>query len=518
MALNINTNIGALNAAAAASSVNKAQETAMERLSTGQRINTAADDAAGVAIASRLTSEIRGTNQAIRNAMDAQALIDTAEGAHSEIENILQRMRELAVQSANDTNSAQDRTNLQAEVDQLVSEIDRIANVSTWAGESLINQANTFNFQIGSRGTSSNSANQISVTMNAMTSAALSVGAGNAAVGANGATLTEVGTNVLQVGGTPVVGDTYNFTVNGEAMSVEIAADAGTSFTYKLNGGSAAAVAGATGKTANDVAKAVAAAITAAAVADATAGGHAGLTAVASADGSVTLSQPLSVDTVNWNDGTDDTAGAWSSSTNTLTFTGSKAIGTGDTLSFNLNGTAVSLAIDGDAYSDDAAGAVAAMQAKLDALTNGDAVSDVFRGMSFTVAGSSAADITIQITHTAANLITSVSATAAASSDAISISSQANASAAIATIDSAINTVNSQRANLGAVSNRLDSTVANMTNISTNLEAGRSRIQDADFAAESTNLAKTQILQQASTAMLAQANASKQGVLSLLQG
>ncbi|MEY3005048.1 MAG: hypothetical protein RLZZ491_2224, partial [Pseudomonadota bacterium] len=99
MALNINTNIGALGAAAAASAVNKSMETSMERLSSGLRVNTAADDAAGIAIASRLTSEIRGTNQAIRNAMDAQALIDTAEGAHNEIVNILQRMRELAVQS-----------------------------------------------------------------------------------------------------------------------------------------------------------------------------------------------------------------------------------------------------------------------------------------------------------------------------------------------------------------------------------------------------------------------------------
>ena len=127
-------NTGALMAAASASSVNRDMETSMERLSTGKRINSAADDAAGVAIASRLTSEIRGTNQAIRNAMDGQALIDTAEGAHKEVENILQRMRELSVQASNATNSAGDRNNLTAEFVALRTEIQRIADTTSWAG------------------------------------------------------------------------------------------------------------------------------------------------------------------------------------------------------------------------------------------------------------------------------------------------------------------------------------------------------------------------------------------------
>ena len=121
MALAIATNTGALMAAASASRVNLDMETSMERLSTGKRINSAADDAAGVAIASRLTSEIRGTNQAIRNAMDGQALIDTAEGASKEVENILQRMRELSVQSANDTNDTGDRINLNTELRLIAS-------------------------------------------------------------------------------------------------------------------------------------------------------------------------------------------------------------------------------------------------------------------------------------------------------------------------------------------------------------------------------------------------------------
>jgi flagellin len=131
MALTVATNTGALMAQAAASSVNKQMETSMERLSTGKRINAASDDAAGVAIASRLSAEIKGTNQSIRNAMDGQALIDTAEGAHKEVENILQRMREVAVQAANDTNSAADRTAMATEMTQLTEEINRIAATTT---------------------------------------------------------------------------------------------------------------------------------------------------------------------------------------------------------------------------------------------------------------------------------------------------------------------------------------------------------------------------------------------------
>ena len=137
--LSIGTNTAALKAATVITMTQRSIDMSMERLSTGKRINSAADDAAGVAIASVLTSEIRGTNQAIRNAMDGQALIDTAEGAHSEIENILQRMRELAVQGASDTNNANDRKSLQTEMDALSAEIDRIAFTTTWAGQFMIN-------------------------------------------------------------------------------------------------------------------------------------------------------------------------------------------------------------------------------------------------------------------------------------------------------------------------------------------------------------------------------------------
>ena len=169
MALTIGTNVASLQASAAASSVNRDLETSMARLSTGKRINSAADDAAGVTIASRLSSEIRGTDQAIRNALDGQALIDTAEGGHKEIEEILQRMREVAIQSANDTNSAQDRGNLNAEMKALTSEIDRIAGVTTWAGNSVMDgggsTSKTFSLQVGA---ATGAKNQIAVAIGAI--------------------------------------------------------------------------------------------------------------------------------------------------------------------------------------------------------------------------------------------------------------------------------------------------------------------------------------------------------------
>jgi flagellin len=145
----------------------------MARLASGKRINSAADDPAGVAITSRLNSEIRGTSQAIRNALDGQALIDTAEGGHKEVENILQRMREIAVQSANDTNSSQDRANLNEEMKALSTEIDRIAAATSWAGKSLMNEGSSqFSFQVG---TSTNAESAITISIGSMSATALSL-------------------------------------------------------------------------------------------------------------------------------------------------------------------------------------------------------------------------------------------------------------------------------------------------------------------------------------------------------
>jgi flagellin len=412
MALAIATNNAALNAAASASSVNREMEQSMARLSSGKRINSASDDAAGVAIASRLSAEIRGTDQAIRNSLDGQALIDTAEGAHKEIENILQRMREVAVQSANDTNNAQDRTNLQAEMDAMITEIDRIAETTTWAGTNLMKTTNSvFEFQVG---TATETANQIKVTIGGMTASDLSL----------------------------------------KGSSGLAAAD----FSFSQHSAATAA------------------------------GGH----------DIAALSLTKLTESVTTTDQFDIQ--------HTATVTGAGAVNVAATLT--LNGKTVTLG--GVAQTDVAAintafgdfGVVASVKTGYATATN------AARG------GTAAtAYITMTVPQASATGGISVEDTTAGAGDA-----DANSRAAIGKVDTAIKNVNIQRSELGAVSNRLNHTVNNLTNISSNLSAARGGIEDADFALETTNLAKNQILQQASTAMLAQANASKQNVLSLLQG
>ena len=392
MALTIGTNVASLQASAAASSVNRDLETSMARLSSGKRINSAADDAAGVAIASRLSSEIRGTDQAIRNALDGQALIDTAEGGHKEIEAILQRMREVSVQAANDTNSVQDRGNLQAEMDALSLEVDRIAGVTTWAGNSVMDggggasttaspASKSFSLQVGA---ATSTKNQIAVAINAMDASTLSVGV--TAFASGDAVVTgELGGNLTASTGKFVLDTTVN----------------------------------------TDAAK----------------------------KAKIFLTGSISVESTTNGNGTDGSAVA----TNQDVMGGELAAAVNDSSAFQAVG----------------------VSATYDAATK-----------------------TVQLTYneTKSHVM---------SADA--------AKQSITNIDAAIKTVNTQRSELGAVSNRLSHTVSNMTNISTNLSAARGGIEDADFALETTNLAKNQILQQASTAMLAQANASKQNVLTLLQ-
>ena len=664
----------------------------MERLATGKRINGASDDAAGVAIASRLTSEIRGTNQAIRNAMDGQALIDTAEGAHQEVESILQRMRELSVQAANGTNDANDRANLQLEMDQLTTEIDRISSTTSWAGQALMDGTGSFSFQVGSQTTAADS---ISASLASMSAAGLGIGAGGTTTSANAASIAEVGNSALQVSGTPAAGDVFNFTVGGTDMAVRLDAvgstpavtTTGTSGTtmsvasnvltvtannasdvinVNVNGIDVQVTAGANeGATATAIKTAVdahsafaamgvslavdttaktvtfspatkysvstdggtsfsaasadiasngvegtAAAITAA-INGQTASDFLGLTATAATDGSISISQGIDItsaavttggtgtftlgtltvtDTLSFtgltSDGSSaltDLTGASGNTINTIAgklasaaeidtavvaaggltiaityadlggtdFTATDAqstavtvsvsatagttddaslaavssagnvltlspVGYGDTeqVKFTMNGEAFTVAQDeDDKYDLNQAGMVQKIQDTLDASVK-------HGGLTFAVAASSN-DITITATAATTTLAEDISAVAASTTTAtsgLSVTTTAGAQNAIDALDTAIQTLNSQRAELGAVSNRLDSTVSNLTNISSNLQAGRGRIEDADFAAETTSLAKSQILQQASTAMLAQANASKQNVLSLLQG
>jgi flagellin len=468
MALTIGTNVASLQASAAASSVNRDLETSMARLSTGKRINSAADDAAGVAIASRLSSEIRGTDQAIRNALDGKALIDTAEGGHKEIEEILQRMREVSIQAANDTNGAQDRDNLQAELKALITEIDRIAGVTTWAGNSVMDgggsTSKTFSLQVGA---ATGTKNQIAVAINDMGKTALGISGGSSATTISALTAgsdtvgvtADVSTGILTLDNT----GGYKAAIEGQAI-VGTATTADT--TKALRDASVA-----------DLVTQI----------NTTLSGK-GIKAVALTDAGVFASAQA----VKITSGGDDSG---------ITFTVS---GT------NANGEAISETIAG---ANGAASTTALFKTVTGVTNSGAAAGTVKIGGTDDDAFRAAA----ALTTTGAVEMELITGRIEMLHGADDMSSFSKAMHAVTVIDAAILTVNTQRSELGAVSNRLTHTVSNMTNVSTNLSAARGGIEDADFALETTNLAKNQILQQASTAMLAQANASKQNVLSLLQ-
>lgn len=493
MALNINTNIGALGAAAAASAVNKTMESAMERLSTGQRINTAADDAAGMAISSRMDAQIRGLNQAIRNAADGQSLIDTTEGAHIEISNILQRMRELAVQSANDTNVAGDRSNLQAEVSQLIAEVDRIANQSTWNGVTILD------------GTFTSKQLQIGADQNQVLSFSV-----------DSARSSDIGNYQLLSDSHAIAAnsiDGEDLTINGHLGSATIAVAAGASakdVAATINANTAS-----TGVTANAITKAKLSGLSLAESVAFT------LTGDAAATISVTVASTSHLgeikDAINAKSGVTGITAAFGDDTSEIVLT---HLGGEDIAISGFDTTTNTTTITLEAL--DRVGADLSTPDTATISEGGTATGTVVGQMtlssikSFTVTGD---DATAEdgFFHTL-NGTTAGGTASLAGVSAVNIATTSGAANAIRTIDGALSKINTARANLGAISNRLDNTIANLTNISTNISSSQSRIQDADFAAESTNLAKAQILQQAATAMLAQANASKQGVLQLLQG
>ena len=498
MALAIATNNAALNAAASASSVNRDMETSMARLSSGKRINSASDDAAGVAIASRLSAEIRGTDQAIRNSMDGQALIDTAEGAHKEIENILQRMREVAVQAANDTNNDQDRANLQAEMNAMIIEIDRIASTTTWAGENLMKDSETpFSFQVG---TATGSQNQIEITIDAMGSTALGLSVNTDTVGSTVTKLNgtiSVGVDILGTENSddPIVGTDNADVIYGLDGDDIIVGNGGDDKIIISNGKNG--VYGDAGADHyiiidnNGLAEDNPSSQT----------GYFGaqLFDFSASEDIIAINTSVEFKYVEevyanvaagdiWNYGA-TIASELPSNENRIVFF------TGEDLSDN--------SLDGFIYihSPDDAG-IDGSYINLDKITSAPSLSNFVSG-----------NFNISINGTNSSLSRSLSAASFPPLDTLP-----NAMAAIKSIDEAIKTVNIQRSELGAVSNRLSHTVNNLTNISANLSAALGGIEDADFALETTDLAKDQILQQASTAMLAQANASKQNVLSLLQG
>jgi len=384
----INTNVMSLNAQRNLTSSGAELATSLQRLSSGMRINSAKDDAAGLAISQRFTTQIRGMDQAARNANDGISLSQTAEGAMGEIGNNLQRIRELAVQSRNATNSASDRAALNAEAQQLKEEIDRVAGQTNFNGVKLLD--GSFQDQAFQVGANQGETIDISGIVDAKSSAL------------------------------------------GTWTSVDSTA-------YTQTTAAATATAFATG-----------------------------------------VSLDINGVTISTADGAADAPAATAALKAAF-----------DTAKADVNNTGLAN------VTMDATGAITSTDATL-VLANATNVSGVTAGTT---------DGTASV----------VAGTAQTGFEDLDISTAAGADNAMKAMDAALNAINTGRANMGAIQNRFTSVVANLSTTSENLSAARSRIQDADFAKESAQLSRNQILQQAGTAMLAQANQSSQGVLSLLR-
>jgi flagellin len=589
MALVINTNVASLNSQRQLVSSGASLDRATERLSSGLRINSAKDDAAGLAIANRMTSQVRGLDQAVRNANDGVSMIQTAEGALQESTNILQRMRELAVQSANGIYNDADRQTLDAETQQLKSELDRIAETTSFNGKTLLDgslgttklqvgaQANqTIDVSIGSFNSNSLGGNAGDVVGEAATGlAALSAFTGadadttlyvndtalnSLADAVAGATLNEkiasinadlegkgavasalvssegnsIGDGIL-VAGTDTLtlsvvdgdGNTQAYVLTGtnsmEELVDKINSDTGISATLNDKGSLVLSQEGVVSITV-------------------TGSGTAALDA-AGFDGAETDENFRLVFTDTSTDskgvkieGADDAAASAAMMTNVAalgldisddlgniqgaTITDTAAMNKGDLV---INGVEVGeVTVDATPTATEKRDNLIAAINKVSNMTGvvafaGDATDAIALASTNGEISVKYGDNAPATTFASTGIQERNAAEGAGSVASVNISTQAGAQKAIGIIDKAIDQVNSSRADLGAANNRLDFTVSNLSNFSEKTSASRSRILDADFAAETANLSRAQVLQQAGSAMLAQSNARPQQVLSLLR-
>ena len=524
----INTNIGATRAANALANTERDMNVAMERLSTGKRINTAQDDAAGLAIASKMTSQINSLNQAVRNAGDAISMVQSADGAMIEITNMVQRMRELAIQSISDTNTVSDRSALNLEFQALAAEVSRIGGNTQWNGGNILDGLNGVNgtstFHIGANadqvitatfpaigstegdfnanvahprsrvGSTTGTAEVAGVYTHAITDAQVAA--------LEGSFSASDGTNTITLSSTVLEGLA---TVDDLAAAINTAGTFGMTATVTVDGSDNDALV----LTFDDpgvintapTMKTIAVEDgeeTPLALTETTAG------ATAVADGEET---PLAL--------TETTAGATAQSSQITTLSLSDTYYTlrdGDTLTYTIDGKAASATIQ----STQAPDGTWSMTGVTPATARG-VIGEASGAVELIFVDSS----TLTLTGTNGNAFTvdniQVTRGIAADIGKTDISSFATATAALSVLDGSVASVNMKRAELGAVANRLEYASDNMSNISMNAAQSRSRVEDADYATETTELARTQIIQQAGTAMLAQANQSAQSVLKLLQ-
>jgi len=502
MAQFINTNIASLNAQRNLSTSQSALATSLQRLSSGLRINSAKDDAAGLAISSRMTSQINGLNQARRNANDGVSLAQTGEAALATSTDMLQRIRQLAVQSANATNTSSDRAALQAEANQLTSELQRTSTTTQFNGQNLLDGSlSAAVFQVGAN------ANQ---TITATTSNFQTTAYGNFRIGAS----------VAATSG--AVGDLTTGSTASALASTVVAGNVGrivAADNFTINGASGTALI--TGGAAGDTAKNMAALVNAKTVTTgvtASAKTEADLTglAVSSAFSIAVKGDNATAVTVSFNTGAianADGLAAGIKAFNDVTST------TGITAKLNTAGTGFTLTSSTGANinlvngAGSAAGTFTGAGAVGVALAVGGTTAvgqiSLDSNKSFGITGATAAQWLSGALTTASSQLQQVAQ--------IDISSADGANRAIAQADAALASVNDQRASYGALQSRFSNAIANLMSSAENLTAARSRIQDTNFAAETGALTRAQILQRAGTAMLAQANAVPNGVMALLR-
>ena len=482
MALSVNTNISSLNAQRNLTKSGNGLATSMQRLSSGMRINSAKDDAAGLQISTRLTSQISGLAVAQRNANDGISIAQTAEGAMQASTDILQRMRELALQSANGSNSDEDRGALQKEVSALQEELTRIADTTSFGGQKLLD--GTFGskaFQVGA-----NANEVINMSMNNVAAEAL-------------------GSEVYNTEGTLGGGIVSGAAVNGMTAEtdLQISGDGGNTtanIAYALNSTSktvAAAINTATTAANVDVKAAVENEVTVSFSAN-----TAGETAVFDVGGqAITVSNfnqgdlTALVGKINDNANTGVTAALDPNDSSQMTLTSDDDITMTLTSVTTVAGTMSFTTNDGSVL---ATAAEAAQQIGV-----GEVVLSGKEGFSFTGAN---ADL----------FATAAGNSALSAVSAVDLSTQTGSQSAIDVIDAALASIDNSRADLGAIQNRFGYTISNLANVQENVSASRSRIQDTDFAVETAQMTKNQILQQAGTSILAQANQLPQAALSLI--
>jgi flagellin len=503
----INTNIAATMTANSMRENQRTMENTMERLATGKRINSASDDAAGLAIETRMDSQIRGLSQASRNANDGISLLQTADGAASEMSDMLQRMRELSVQAQNGTIGTQDIANLNQEFAALATEIDRVANDTTFNNINILNSAQDIKIAVGA-----DEADVVTITMSDFN---LAAGSGAGVPVANIQTFTNVETDAEAFALTGVT----TFIANNNTVSLDM--DSLTTVNQMIgainsdvNFGSG--VAGGYTATKNDTGGLVMTANTAGAAAALTGSANTGtFTLRAGADndqaGASTQVYDILANALAATSVEDDKVTTFTYGSNSVAVTAAAGTATA---------TQWAAIINADAAFGDSAG------------TAGYTADDTGGALTM-VANSSGAQVPLTVVtsaiassaNDATSIISTVGLDAVGGPMGSDISSFANISindsvattGVLAKIDSAIQGIASARANFGATINRLEYTVDNLNTTILNTQAAKSQIVDADYAAETTELARTQIISQASTAMLSQANQQAQSVLALLK-